>query len=183
MSHRLDGDYTISGVVLKVTVSPCCWMHEGYGLQVAYTDGNGNAVRSWGYVHDRTWQESTATKADVEAMLTKHLVLQPCSKCSTPHFFNATSNRKDQCEKCFMARLKADLDEEMGKDKKKQEQTDQRMKNTGYTHRVTAWVHPPRGDDYEIDIYYKGKPTTEAIKRNLKAKRSQTLDDYQVHAL
>ncbi len=53
-----------------------------------------------------------------------------------------------------------------------------------YTHKVVAWIHPAAGgDDYQVDIYFGGKPTDEQIKASLKKSRSRVLDDYTLYDL
>jgi hypothetical protein len=69
------------------------------------------------------------------------------------------------------------------KEKEQQVKEKAKMKRKGFTHLVTAWIHPSSGDDYQVDIYYKSEPSTQSIQKTLKAKRSQVLTDYQVHSL
>jgi len=58
---------------------------------------------------------------------------------------------------------------------------EQKMRKEGYTHRLTAWIHPPRGDDYSIVTYKKGNFTDMDIANALR--KSTVKDDYTVKAL
>jgi hypothetical protein len=192
--HPLNGQYTVHGHKLDVQVSPCSWMYNGYGLQVAYTsdkdpkfpkfmNGVDEKARSWGYVHDKTYQENTASRADVQKMLEKHLAPEACQTCNNPHLYNASGNRGHQCNVCFIAKLGEETKRAMEKEKKQEQRRDARHKRQGFTHKVTAWIHPERGDDRQVVFYFKGEPTTDGIKSLLRAEGSRITDDFSVKAL
>jgi hypothetical protein len=48
------------------------------------------------------------------------------------------------------------------------------------THRVSAWVHPAVGDDYQVDIYFKGAPSERHIQKQLRSMKSEQIDDYTI---
>lgn len=177
MSHRLDDNYAVHGIELKVSVSPCSWMNEGYGLQVEYTSAD---RRSHGFIGDKKFDQANATKENVVEMLQTHLTLQDCGTCKLPCLIDPKSNRGTSCEKCFMKALRSEWDKEDALEEKKLEAEIAKMKKQGYTHRVAMWIHPASGDDYQMDVYTKGEPTTERIQDTLKKKRSKVLTDYQV---
>ena len=58
---------------------------------------------------------------------------------------------------------------------------DKRMKAKGYTHKITAWIHPPTGSDYCIDHYIQRKPTKAEIAKLLI--KSEIKDDFAVFEL
>ena len=60
---------------------------------------------------------------------------------------------------------------------------DAKRKEEGYTHRVSAWIHPDDGDDYQMEFWLKNTPTEAQIKALLKRNGSTVLDDYQIVAL
>jgi len=57
---------------------------------------------------------------------------------------------------------------------------DRSMKAQGFTHKTTAWIHPAEGgDDYMIIVHSKGALSDIEVKRMLKRRRSQVLDDFK----
>lgn len=68
------------------------------------------------------------------------------------------------------------LDQKTKDDTSKKDAT---MKRRGFTHRVDAWIHPVQGgDDYMIQSYTEGPPTSNQIAYFLRASSVKT--DYQV---
>jgi hypothetical protein len=177
--HKLDGKYTVKGHTLDVSVSPCCWMYPGYPLQVQYTSDDG---RSRGYVRGTGYSEKTATREQVQKMLDAHLTPSPCEVCRHEHLYN-DDVKGHVCEPCFTAKLNAKFDQERAEERDEVRRRDARMKKKGFTHRVTAWVHPNRGDDRQIDIYTKGTLTKTEIRAELKKMGSRVLNDYTVFVL
>lgn len=45
--HPLDGKYTVHGIGVTVSVSPCSWMYKHYGFQIEYRAVDGS---SWGHI-------------------------------------------------------------------------------------------------------------------------------------
>lgn len=110
-----------------------------------------------------------------------------CSKrgCTHMAFDPATlkTNREGKCEPCFMDKLNADFAKEQEKESKMEAALDAKMKAKGYTHKVVAWVHPPRGDDYQLIMHTMGKPSDADIKKELKKARSRIDTDYIISEL
>lgn len=180
MAHRLDGTYTVHEHKLTVETSPCCWMHPNYGIQVQYRAEDG---RSWGYAHAPNEPEAKATKEFVQELLEARLKPNKCETCQTPHLFDKNGNRGKQCEKCFMKGVTAAYHKALAKENAKIAKREAKLKKDGFTHRVTAWIHPEHGDDRQVDFYTKGEPTTNEIQAELKKAKSQVLTDYTVTAL
>ena len=65
--------------------------------------------------------------------------------------------------------------------KRKVAKREQKMRKESYTHRLTAWIHPPRGDDYSIVTFKKGNFTDMDIANALR--KSTVKDDYTVKVL
>lgn len=172
--HPLDGEYTAHGHALTVSVSPCSWLYQNYGLQIQYT-----SPRSCGYLNNKTKTIKNATREDVQALLDS-LTPEPCKVCKHQHLFNHHSNRKHTCEVCFLTKLNAEFDQLDAQDHQEQITQDSKMRLQGATHRVSAWVHPPHGDDCQIDMYFTGEPNPATIKRELRKRKSRRTDDYTV---
>jgi len=181
MPHRLDGTYTVHGHAVTVTVDPCSWMYPGYPLQVTC-----KGLRTDATVSDRSHRQDTATPEDVRTMLETQLTVEPCDTCGELHFFTSAgplSNRGHTCEPCFLTKLEAEWKEEDAREKIKERKEDERRKRQGYTHKLVAWVHPPRGDDYQIVAYTKGAISVPKIASILRRRKSQVLDDYSLTPL
>ena len=172
--------FAIASVEAVAEVSPCCWMYEGYGLQLSVSLVTGGMV----FVRDKSVQMANATIADVNRLLTP-IKLIPCKTCGTLTFDPTTveTNRKGLCEKCFLEELEVKWQKEQAKEDQKLQAQDKKMKAKGSTHRVTAWVHPSRGDDYQVDIYWPREPKPETIEAKLKGLKSQITNDYSVVVL
>lgn len=170
------GDHT-----LIATVSPCCWMHPNYGLQLKVElEGTGCQA----FLHKKALKYADATLKDALDMLAVVQVV-PCKTCSKPAFDPTTidTNRDGQCETCFMTALNAEYAKEEAKEQKKLARLDAKRKAEGYTHRVDAWIHPAQGgSDYQLSMWMQN-PTTETIQNALKKERSVILTDYRTTPL
>lgn len=173
-----------AGCVLSSEVSPCSWMYRNYGLQIQvllrYNDADFGSV----YLLRKDLPFEQATTADVQALVDQ-VKLVPCNNnCGKPAFSPTTAktNRSGKCESCFRQELDREYQAELALEKARQAREDAKFKAKGYTHRVTAWVHPASGDDYSIEIYAVN-PSPAMIRDQLKMKRSVRLDDYTIVAL
>ncbi len=170
------------GNSLEATVSPCVFMIKGYPLQVQATlqlkDGSsGGSV----FLVNRTLTAATATQADVINLLPT-VGIKPCSRCSTPAFDPHTveTNREGLCESCFMSDLNREFAEILKKESQRLAKQDRKMKRRGMKYRVTAWIHPDEGDDYDADYYFPDRPSERQVSSILKRKGSTVLNDFQI---
>ena len=171
----------VDGAKLSAEISPCVWMNEGYPLQIQVTmaDGGGNV-----YLTDKTKNFKTATPAAIEAMLAGVKVCRCKNKACKNLSFDpaaAQTNRKGECEHCFMKKLNASFAKLQAKEDAKLKALDVSHKAKGFTHRVSAWVHPKQGgSDYQIDLYSKGRMTDIDVQKLLKKKGSAVTNDFQI---
>lgn len=176
-THR----FTKADVELTAQVSPCVWMHHHYPLQIRLEMKDGGfAFKQQKGV---TWEQTT--EAHVVA-LAESIEVCACSRCGKPAFDPTTveTNRNGLCEKCFLSDLNAEYEAAKKKQEAASKRRDARQKNAGFTHRVTAWIHPAAGDvDSQIDIYWKGEPTKAEIQAQLKKEGSCVRTDYTIVAL
>lgn len=172
-----------NGVTLEAQVSPCVFMYDRYPLQVTVRllrhpgDQLGDA-----YAVDRELTAQTYSDTHVRSLLDAVRVA-PCTRCATPAFDSATveTNRGGLCEACFLGDLRAELAEAQKAEQRALAARDRRMKREGMAVRVTAWIHPEAGgDDYEIDWYFKTRPTRKQVADLLRQRGSACLDDYQI---
>lgn len=179
----IEGSYTAHGYAMTVKVSPCSWMYQGYGLQVEYTAADG---RFHGFLNDKPRKVEDTTRADVQRLLDGLLAPVKCSRCETGYLLGEDSKkyRGTLCEPCWMDDFKKRCDADAEKERRRVARQDARMVKKGYTHRISAWVHPAGGgDDYLVDFYCKGEPTKEDVAKLLRKNGSRVLDDYGVEAL
>lgn len=178
--RRLD-----HGNTLKAEVSPCVFMYPGYPLQLSVTlHGPSGELLGGAHTVDRAKTAKTCTDATVRRLLST-VRISPCSECSAPAFDPATveTNRGGLCEPCFLKRLQAEWDAEIEAEHSKIAARDRRMKQSGKTARLTAWIHPKSGDDYQVDWYLDTYPTPQEVAGLLREAGSICLDDYQIIAL
>jgi hypothetical protein len=171
-----------NGFSLEGQVSPCVFMNRGYPLQVTVTlkDSDGQAR---GNVHpvDPSLNAETATDADVIRLLDA-VGTQPCTRCSSTAFDPTTidTNRGGLCEACFMADLRREYELALEDERREIAERDQQMKSRGMKFRVTAWIHPDQGDDYQVDWYESSRPTSRSVAAQLRRQGSSLVDDFEV---
>lgn len=179
---------TIDNITLTAEVSPCVWMYQGYPFQIRVDMGDQQQPRSGGdiIIQDRALNNATYTEADIQRLLDT-VKIQPCknSGCSNPAFHpDHESNRKGECEHCFMTKWQAGWDAMQKKENAKIARRDKRMKQKGMVARVEAWIHPKHGgDDYMVDIYYSTMPATAEVEAVLRQKGSSVLNDFRIVTL
>jgi hypothetical protein len=57
------------------------------------------------------------------------------------------------------------------------------MKANGERFRLTAWIHPEAGDDYQADWYFTARPAPTRIRALLRNEGSIVLDDFEIITL
>lgn len=177
MEKTLTRTWELGGASLHAEISPCSWMYPSYGLQIKVTIKDGGAA----YLRNADVIWAQARKSDFDA-LTERVAILPCPRCSRPAFDPKAvdTNRAGLCEDCFLADLNLEFAAAQAEEAQKVAEQDAEQVRSGSTHRVTAWVHPPQGDDYQLDIYFKGEPKPAEIHAELRKRRSRVLDDYQI---
>ena len=177
-SEKMNGTSKTHGLEVSVEVSPCSWLSAGYGFQFGYKTADGH---SHGFCHDKAIDIKDAKPEDIQRLLDTTLKPEPCKTCGHTHLFNPTSNRKHECEKCFVGKINAKIADYEKQAAEKLKKQDTRLKKKGFRFRVTAWIHPKAGgDDRMVDYYYPTKPTKTVIQTALKDAGSAILDDYQI---
>ena len=111
------------------------------------------------------------------------LTLEKC-KCGNNRLANQyAGNREEQCETCWTAEWKEDLDKYIAEEIQKERVRDQAMYADGYRYAVRAWIHAEGRDDYQVDFYCKEKPSTEYISQLLAKEGCRQKNDYKVEEL
>lgn len=181
ISRDFNHRWECAGAKLRAVVSPCAWMYQGHGLQLTIDiEGGGQAI-----IHNRDLKFEDATELDALA-LCQQIKIIPCKCCGKPAFDPSTiiTNREGKCEACWMDEWRKGWDAIQKKEAAKLLRNDRKQLKLGYTHRISAWIHPAQGgDDYQVDYYVEGKPSKTKIQSILKKEGSRVLDDYQVFSL
>ncbi len=169
------------GVKLRAEVSPCVFMYESYPLQIKITLHRRRKSLGDAYAVDRARTASTYTKADVERLLDCVRIV-PCPRCPAPAFDPATveTNRGGLCETCFLNDLETAYTVEVEAERRKLAARDRRMKQRGMAVRISAWVHPETGDDYQLDWYLPARPSSVEVRRKLLEAGSTLVHDYAI---
>lgn len=172
--------FTRSFVQLTATVAPYSWMYPGRGLGIVVTLNQGGEV----ILRRNNLSLDTATVENVQEMI-KDVNVIHCSKCGAPAFDPTTveTNRNGLCEQCFIDALTNECKKAEETEAKMIRRRDAQFKKKGYTHKVIAWVHPDRGDDYQMDIYYREQPTATLVQHELKKRQSRITTDYTIVSL
>ena len=155
-----------NGTKVFCEISPCSWMHAGYGLQVKIS------------------LKENANNAESEFILDKNII---CVGVPLP-LKEANSMVTGWLEVNGIKPLQNSIDawnkasEEFEKeriiDAAKEAKRAAKRKVEGFTHRFSAWIHPTSGDDYSVEAFIKGVPTNTDIANLLK--KSTVKDDYKI---
>jgi hypothetical protein len=186
--RNLTKSRTIGNHILTAEVSPCIWMYQGHPFQIKVDMGDKENRQSGGcvYLQDKALNNDTYTEMDIVRLLGT-VKIQKCKnpKCNNEAFHpDHESNRKGECEHCFMTKWQAGWDAMQKKEQAKIARQDKKMKTKGMVARVEAWIHPKAGgDDYMVDIYYSSQPSKAEIESQLRQKGSAVLNDYRVVTL
>lgn len=159
------------GTKVYGTVSPCCWMHKGYGLQYQLTLREKGCNGESEFIHEKSMDVADRKKGFITVVASAHAVTW-----LGEHGLKPLQDRLAHFDKVM-----ADLKKESDKELKAIEKRDAAYKAKGYTHKVSAWIHPRSGDDYQVDAYVKGEPTKADIAELLK--KSVVKNDYRVDPL
>lgn len=180
LSGSLQSSDGALSTAFTAEVSPCCYMYPGYGVQLRVELASGG----WTIVHDKSIKFSDCTIEQAQALAETARICK-CSSCENPAIDPSTSDthRAGQCEKCFLAKLRLELEADQKKELEKLKKKDGKMNLKGYTHRVEAWVHPESGgDDFQVS-YWMISPTTEFIAETLRKQGCSVANDFTVIAL
>ncbi|WP_095158280.1 hypothetical protein [Pseudomonas sp. Irchel 3E13] len=181
MTISKDQSFTAvyNGVEFTATIDPCSWMYPGYGVQLTVKLQNG----STGSLNNKPLSFNTATTDDVQKMLSGVRLLA-CKTCDSSCFDPASvkTNQDGKCYSCIMRELRAELDADTQNENAEIAKLDAKYKKQGCTHRIDAWIHPARGDDFSISFWMKN-PTVEEIQATIRKNKSTVLDDYNLVAL
>lgn len=189
-----DGEEAKAGAVpVFVKVSPCSWMHAGYGLQLQFklpSDPREGNSGEFVVVAKKPWAE--ITRADYDAGIAGMVAkianggTAKCPQCGAVTWSRKVFHnqyRDDRCEGCFLKGLHEEFDAAQRKMSEAIKAEDERRKKQGYTHKVDAWIHPSSGDDFQVTWYWKGEPDLKEVARMIKKKRSTVLTDFKVTSL
>lgn len=168
----------IGDAKLTLVVAPCSWMYAGHELQVEVTMAGGG----WAMIRDKRVKFQDATEADMQRLFDQVKVVT-CSRCGKPAFdpTSVETNRAGLCESCHSEDFDKELRQAEARMRQRRDQLDAEYRTVGFTHRVDAWVHPVAGgDDYPVNIWFKGEPSADTVAAKLQEIGSSVLTDYQL---
>lgn len=169
---------TINGEVFEARVSPCCWMHHGYPLQITVTAvGCPDMLTT---VSRRDKVLATATELDIQALLDEmpHGICK-CGKVAIRFQGEPNAVRPPRCEQCHAEHGRKEWQAIAAKRAERRKQQDRQSKAEGYTHRVEAWIHPENDDDVCV-VFYGRNPTAESVANELKRLGSTDTSDFVI---
>lgn len=163
------------GEKVFVAVSPCSWMNKHYGLQVKISLKPDAVNAESEFVIDKTFDAHDMPRAETYR----------AGKALGEKWIAENGTALLHARVAEWAANAAKLNEELAKIDKREaaalKRRDSRYKRQGFTHRVTAWIHPEHGDDFQRIAYVQSAPTPLEIAGILKS--STVGDDYVVTAL
>lgn len=167
--------FTIDGVELVATVSPCSFGDPHCGVQ-AHIELPETGQRF--FKNNKRYTPESMTLEEFQAQCRDAVQVARCS-CGKPRIIDPQSNRGDQCELCWLAEFRAQIEAEQAAKRKKERKKDLQHLASGYAHKLVAWIHSS-GDDKQLVGYFANKPSKKQIEAILKRKGSIVLDDYSL---
>nr|WP_192963430.1 hypothetical protein [Pseudomonas fluorescens]CEK42264.1 hypothetical protein PQBR57_0311 [Pseudomonas fluorescens SBW25] len=177
----LQISHAIGDSTLTATIDPCSFMYPDYGLQMTIMLGEQR-----GSLHKRL-DIDTVTENLAKKLLAQ-VKVHDCKECSKPALDCTTvkTNQLGLCGDCINTLCEREFEQYMAGDAEELEleltavKADGKAK--GYTHFVTAVIHPAQGDDY---FHYMLTKTDDSanIKRKIAKQGSQITTDYKIEVL
>lgn len=158
-----------------VSISPCSWMNKKYGLQIRLSL-QPNAVNA-ASIFDLN-KSINATTIKLEELV-------KCAAAQAQRWLDANGidpikkaakawqAANEARERAMEAENKIHAKREVARLKDKQAK--------GFTHRLSAWVHPEDGSDYHVEAFKKGPVPFSFINKVLE--KSVIKDDYCITVL
>lgn len=173
---RAIGDST-----LTATIDPCCFMYPNYGLQMSIMLGDQR-----GSLHKRVDIDTVTETVALE--LLAQVKIHGCKECGKPALDCTTvkTNQLGLCGACINSLCEREFEQFMAGDAQELERELAAVKadgkTKGYTHFVTAVIHPVQGDDY---FHYMLTKTDDSatLQRKIAKQGSEITTDYKVEVL
>lgn len=164
------------GKAVHCALSPCAWMHRGYGVQVQLSFEPRSCNAASVFAHDKA--------VDIHDMERPGMIAAARTCAQQWLDANGVAPIVAACER--WERAQAEFEREDAKRQVKEARrkalADARHKANGYTHKFLACIHPKAGgDDYFVEAYCVGVPNDASIAKLLA--RSAVKTDYKVTAL
>jgi hypothetical protein len=160
------------GTKFFARVSPCCYMYPGYPLQAEISVGDHEAESgARKMVH---WKGKDATKCSEQDI--RDAVDEYLREGGAAAVLEWAAGFPARAEAA-----RAEFEQIMAEEQEQERQRDAQHKAEGFTHKVSAWIHPEGGgDDAQLTMYAKGKPEHDQIVATLKQHGSAVTNDYAV---
>lgn len=170
-------DFTLpfGGREVFVSISPCSWMYDTYGLQVSLATKANACNAESEFVRDKSIQAATMSRDDLRAAAETTAVqwLEANGLSKLDEAVSVWAVKAGTFAKTIAAAAK--------KEAKARLKRLTKLQAKGFTHVMDAWIHPESGDDYRAEVCFSEPPTKEDIKRALRASTVKT--DYKVSGI
>ena len=164
-----------AGTTVHCSISPCSWMHVGYGLQVQIS-----------LVPNAANAESVFTvNKSVEATVPPLSQLVTLGTAHARHWLKINGLAPLISARDTWAAKAAGYAIERAKGQEAADKAQAaklaKYKAEGFTHHIVGWIHPRAGDDRMVEAFSKGEPSTVSIRQVLRGCTMKT--DYNVTTL
>lgn len=182
--HNLKLERTEGDAKLVAEISLCSFMYPHYGLQISVKLVN---TGQDGIVANRMAMD-TVTEADVQALFDT-VKIHKCVQCDLPAFDRntITANAEGLCWACITERSNREYQESSAEEeaelKRELKKMKRRGKSQGYSHLVTAMIHPTTGGDDYIKYFFTKGDDSKRIQSAIRKAGSAVTSDYRVDLL
>lgn len=173
--------HAIGDSTLTATIDPCCFMYPNYGLQMTIMLGDQR-----GSLHKRV-DIDNVTESVAQELLAQ-VKVHECKECGQPALDCTTviTNQLGLCGACINSLCEREFEQYMADDAEEVERELAAVKadgkSKGYTHFITAVIHPVQGDDYFHYMLTKSDDSV-TIERKIAKQGSEITTDYKVEVL
>lgn len=159
-----------------VEVSPCSWMYPGYGLQIKMATKPSAVNAESVFDCDKSVEVDEFMSQDELYKLAQRQAIAWLEKNGV-EILDQKVLEWSKTHAVLAERVK------QTHEKEKQDYVKRMTAHVkaGYTHVLRAWIHPSRGDDYQVEACFKGKPTPKQIRATLG--KSMVKTDYKLELI
>lgn len=168
---------------MVAVISPCSFMYPRYGLQISVTLNDGQES-----ILGNHQPMESVTEADVQALF-ETVKTHKCVQCEALAFDRNTisTNLEGMCWTCINELCKREFEAGAADDVAELERELAAIKSEGkakgFTHLVTAVIHPESGVDDYVKYFFTKTDNAQQIEAVIRKTGSAVLTDYRVEPL
>jgi hypothetical protein len=167
---------TPTGLEVKADIPPYVWMYNRGTIDIDVSD-----ARECDHRVKTPFTMDLNSPEELIKWLEELKIAESDCKICKAHIIHRESEYRqaDECDICCKERLSAEWAVENAQRAKEEAAEEQKMVKKGYFFKTVAWVHPSRGgDDYMMVWFSVSKPTVAQVQKILKKEGSRVMDDY-----